>query len=106
MNFLELFLGGRACLLAQAVGNVVQPDSTGTSIAVWGSLISGIGIAGGAIIGAWFSGASKLRDSDQKVMINDLTRENARLKEDVEDYKSRWKQVEAEFAAYRREARP
>jgi hypothetical protein len=77
-------------MLAQVVTDV--GGSTASNVVVWGSLVSGIGIAAGSIIAAYFQGASKLRESDQKSSISDLNHEIERLRSDVEDYKARWRE--------------
>jgi hypothetical protein len=103
---IEVLLLFSGFLLAQAVNQL--GDQTGSNIAVWGSIVSGIGIAGGAIIAAWFQGVTKLRETDQKSIISDLNHEIERLKEDVQDLKTKLKderdarlRVEADFERYR-----
>jgi hypothetical protein len=107
LNLIKFIFPCMGWMLAQVVTDV-GGGSTASNVVIWGSLISGAGIAGGALIQAWFTGASKYRETDQKSTISDQTHEIERLKEDVEDYKTRWKEerearlrVEADFERYR-----
>jgi hypothetical protein len=77
-------------MISQVVMDVT--NNSGSTVVIWTSLISGIGIAAGVIIGHVGQWVVKYRETDQSSLIRDKDHEITDLRADLEDYKARWKE--------------